>query len=51
MDDDNQEQTQCIHCDVTLAPLDEFAGVEAVVPPFCGVFTDWLSMIAAEGVG
>ena len=46
-----QEQTQRVYRDVALAPLDLLAGIQAVVPPFCGVLTDWLSMIAAEGVG
>jgi len=62
-----QDQAQGVHGDVTLAALDllaldVLALVIAVGPPFCGVLTDWLptgyrlatdwlSMIAAEGVG
>src|SRR5439155_22538986 len=51
MDHDRQDQAQRIHREVTLAPFDFLAVVVAVGPPFCGVFTDWLSMIAADGVG
>lgn len=46
-----QQQTQRIYHQVAFAPLYLLARVEAVVPPFCVVFTDWVSMIAAEGVG
>jgi len=55
---DNQEQTQRVHREVTLASLDPLTGIVPAVllvlgedPPFCAVFTVWLSMIAAEGVG
>jgi len=46
-----QQQPQRIYRQVALAPFDPLPRIEAVVPPFCVVFTDWVSMIAAEGVG
>ena len=46
-----QQQTQRVYDDMTLAPVDLLAGVVSPRPPFSTVFTDWLSMIAAEGVG
>ncbi len=49
--DDRQEQAQGVYDDVPLASLDLLAGVVAARPPFSAVFTDWLSMIAAEGLG
>ena len=51
MNHDCQQHSQRVYGDVALAALDVLAGIIAVGPPFCGVFTDWLSMIAAEGVG
>src|SRR5579875_3968438 len=56
MNDHRQQQTEGVYGEVALASLDVLArdvlaGVKAVGPPFCGVFTDWLSRIAAEGVG
>jgi hypothetical protein len=51
VDDDGQEQAHRVYDDVPLASLDLLAGVVAARPPFSAVFTDWLSMIAAEGVG
>ena len=51
MHNDGQEQTQGVYDDVPLAALDLLAGVVAAGPPFSTVFTDWLSMIAAEGLG
>lgn len=50
MHDDGQKQAQGVYNDVPLASLDLLAGVVAARPPFSAVFTDWLSMIAAEGV-
>ena len=46
-----QHQAQRVYDDMTLATMDFLAGVVATRPPFSTVFTDWLSMIAAEGVG
>jgi len=51
MHDHNQQQAQGVYDDVTLAPVDLLARVVAPRPPFSTVFTDWLSMIAAEGLG
>jgi hypothetical protein len=51
MHDHDQEQAQGVYDDVPLAPLDLLAGVVTPRPPFSAVFTDWLSMIAAEGLG
>ena len=54
----HQEQAQRVYRDVSLASLDALGGIVPAVllrfgplPPFCAVFTDWLSIIAAEGVG
>jgi hypothetical protein len=51
VDDHRQDHSQRVYHDVALAPFDILAFVVAVDPPFWGVFTDWLSMIAADGVG
>src|SRR5262249_41027202 len=45
------QQAVGIHQDVPLPPLHCFAPVVTAEPPFWLVFTDWLSMIAALGVG
>jgi len=50
VDDHHQQQAQRVYGDMPLAALDLLAGVVTIAPPFCGVRTDWLSMIAAEGV-
>jgi hypothetical protein len=50
MHHDGPDQAERVDDEVALAPFDLLAGVVAVGPPFCAVFTDWLSMIAAEGV-
>lgn len=50
MHDNGQKQAQGVYDDVPLAPFDLLAGVVAARPPFSTVFTDWLSMIAAEGL-
>jgi hypothetical protein len=47
----SQQQPQGIHHDMALAPLHLLAGVVASWPPFSVVFTLWLSIMAAEGVG
>ena len=49
--DHDQQQPQRIYDQMALAAFDLFAGIEAIVPPFCIVLTDCESIIAAEGVG
>jgi hypothetical protein len=50
MNDHGQQQSQCIHNHVTLAPAYFLARIIAAArPPFSVVFTLWLSMIAALG--
>lgn len=44
-----QHKSERIHDYVPLATRDLLARVIAPRPPFSAVFTDWLSMIAAEG--
>jgi hypothetical protein len=51
MHDHGQEQAQGVYDDVSLAPVDLLAGVVAARPPFSTVLTDWLSRMAAEGLG
>ena len=46
-----QQQPCGIHYDVLLSTFDLLARVITARPPFSVVFTDWLSMIAALGVG
>ena len=46
-----QDQPIRIDQEMALAPFDLLPAVVAARPPFCVVFTDWLSMIAALGVG
>ena len=46
-----QQQSQGIYDDVSLSTIDLFTSVIATRPPFSVVFTLWLSMIAALGVG
>jgi hypothetical protein len=48
---DVEDQTQGVDEDMPLAPFDFLAAVIPASPPFWLVFTDWLSMIAALGVG
>jgi site-specific DNA recombinase len=51
MDGQSPEQPQRVHRDVTLAPRDQFAAVEAPAGPlFSAVRTDWASSTAALGV-
>src|SRR5207248_5087785 len=45
------DQAVGIHQDMALATFDLLASVVAAPPPFWLVFTDWLSIIAALGVG
>jgi hypothetical protein len=49
MHDNTQQQAKRVYRDVALAALDLLARVESARPPFCTVFTDWLSMMAALG--
>ena len=51
MHDHGQEQAHGVYDDVSLAPVDLLAGIVAARPPFSAVLTDWLSMMAAEGLG
>jgi hypothetical protein len=51
MDENLQDQPIRVDEQVALAPLDLLTAIKAASPPFCVVFTDWLSMIAALGVG
>ena len=51
MDHHGQPQPHGIHYEVALATLDFLAGVIASGPPFSVVFTVWLSIMAALGVG
>jgi len=46
-----QHHPQRVYDDMTLAAIDLLARVVSPRPPFSTVFTDWLSMMAAEGVG
>ena len=46
-----QQQPHGIHNDVSLSTVDLLASVIATRPPFSVVLTDWLSMMAALGVG
>ena len=51
MNHDGQQQPYGVHDDVTLAPHHLLTSIIATRPPFSVVFTDWLSMMAALGVG
>jgi hypothetical protein len=46
-----QQQPHGVNHNVTLASFHLLTSVIATRPPFSVVFTDWLSMMAAEGVG
>ena len=46
-----QQQAHGIYDDVSLSTVDLFTSIIATRPPFSVVFTLWLSMIAALGVG
>ena len=46
-----QQQPHGIYNDVSLSTVDLLASVIATRPPFSVVLTDWLSMMAALGVG
>ena len=51
MNDQLDDQPQRVDQDMSLASLDFLARIISTVPPFSAVFTDWLSMMPAEGVG
>ncbi len=51
MDDNGQKQSQSVYYDMALASRDFLARIVATRPPFSVVLTDWLSMMAALGVG
>ena len=51
MDHDRQDQTEGIDDDMSFAARDFLARIVSPRPPFSTVLTDWLSMMAAEGVG
>jgi hypothetical protein len=51
VDHHRQQQSQGIHHNMALTARHLLASVVAARPPFSVVFTDWLSMIAALGVG
>jgi hypothetical protein len=47
---DAEDEAEGVDDQVTLASTDFFAGIVTAATPFEVVFTDWLSMIAAEGI-
>ena len=51
VDDDRQKQAKRINYQMALAAGDLLARIIATRPPFSVVLTDWLSMMAALGVG
>ena len=51
VDDDRQKQAKRINYHMALAASDLLARIIAPRPPFSVVLTDWLSMMAAVGVG
>jgi hypothetical protein len=51
MDHHSQKQSQSINYDMALATCNLLTCIIATRPPFSVVFTDWLSMMAALGVG
>ena len=51
MDNDGEDQSERVDDDVPFTSLDLLATIVPAKPPFSVVFTDWLSIIAAEGVG
>jgi hypothetical protein len=51
MDNDGEDQPERVDDDVSLASLDLLATIVTAWPPFSVVFTVWLSMITALGVG
>lgn len=51
MNHQGDDQAERIHDDMALAAGDLLPRVVATIPPFPAVLTDWLSMMAALGVG
>jgi hypothetical protein len=51
MRDDRQEMALRVGGDVQLAAFDPLARIVAALPPFCRVFTLWLSIMATVGSG
>jgi len=51
MDHDREQKPRSIDYDVPLSAVDLLARVVSAEPPFSVVFTDWLSTMAALGVG
>jgi hypothetical protein len=51
MDHHRQHQPDRVYDEMAFPPLDLLACIVAAWPPFSVVFTLWLSMIAALGVG
>jgi len=51
MYDNRNDQSERVDDNVPLSAVDFLPRVVPVYPPFSVVFTDWLSMMAAEGVG
>jgi hypothetical protein len=51
MHNHREQQPHGVDYDVALAAVDLLPRIEATGPPFSVVFTDWLSMMAALGVG
>ncbi len=52
----HKQQAQGVYDEMAFASFDLLAPIKAdavlvPVPPFSAVLTDWLSMMAAEGVG
>jgi len=50
MDDYRNQQTQRINHNMAFSARNLLAGIITAIPPFSAVLTDWLSIIAAEGL-
>ena len=50
MNDDVQQETQRVDQDVPFATFDLFMVVKAFQPPFSVVATDWVSIMANDGL-
>ena len=51
MDDHGHHQTQCIYHQMAFSARNLLAGIITTIPPFEAVLIDWLSRIAALGLG
>jgi len=51
VDDQRDDKAKRVDDDMALSPLDFLARIVTSFAPFSAVFTDWLSMMAALGVG